>query len=51
MYLYARCYELGMGVEVNASEANDWYRRAAEAGNKPAEEWCRQHKVALESTP
>ncbi len=51
MYLYARCYELGTGVEANASEAGDWYRRAAEAGNKPAEEWCRQHKVALESTP
>jgi TPR repeat protein len=47
MYLYARCYELGTGVDANATEAKDWYRRAAEAGNRPAEEWCRQHNVAL----
>lgn len=51
MYLYARCYELGTGVEANATEAKDWYRRAAEAGNRPAEEWCRQHNVVLGAAP
>jgi TPR repeat protein len=45
MFLYARCFELGTGVSANASEASDWYRRAAEAGNRPAQEWCRQHQV------
>ncbi|MEO6872503.1 MAG: serine/threonine-protein kinase [Chthoniobacterales bacterium] len=51
MYLYARCYELGTGVEANATEAKDWYRRAAAAGNRPAEEWCRQHNVVLGAAP
>jgi serine/threonine protein kinase/TPR repeat protein len=51
MYLYARCYELGTGVEANATEASDWYRRAAEAGNRPAEQWCRQHNVVLSGAP
>ena len=51
MYLYARCYELGTGVEANATEASHWYRRAAVAGNRPAEQWCRQHNVALDLTP
>ncbi len=53
MYLYARCYELGNGVEANATEAKDWYRRAAEAGNRPAEDWCHQHNIILgaASTP
>ena len=45
MYLYARCFEAGTGVEANAVEATDWYRRAAEAGNRPAQDWCRQHNV------
>jgi len=47
MYLYARCFEAGTGVGVNPSEASDWYRRAAEAGNRPALDWCRQHNVSL----
>ena len=47
MYLYARCFEAGTGVDVNPSEASDWYRRAAEAGNRPALDWCRQHNVTL----
>ena len=44
MFLYARCFELGTGVSANPSEAIEWYRRAAEAGNRPAQDWCRQHK-------
>jgi serine/threonine protein kinase len=47
MYLYARCFEAGTGVDVNPNEASDWYRRAAEAGNRPALDWCRQHNVTL----
>jgi serine/threonine protein kinase/TPR repeat protein len=49
MYLYARCFEAGTGVEANPGEAGDWYRRAAEAGNRPAQDWCRQHKVTFNS--
>ena len=32
MFLYARCFEAGTGVDANPSEAIDWYRRAAEGG-------------------
>lgn len=53
MYLYARCFEAGTGVDANPAEASDWYRRAAEAGNRPAQDWCRQRNVSLnpEQTP
>ena len=47
MYLYARCLEAGTGVAANPTEASDWYRRAAEAGNRSAQEWCRQHNLSL----
>jgi len=48
MYLYARCLEGGTGVPPDAEAAADWYRRAAEAGNRPAQDWCRQHQVSFE---
>ena len=47
MFLYARCFEAGTGVDANPTEASDWYRRAAAAGNRAALDWCRQHKVTL----
>jgi serine/threonine protein kinase/TPR repeat protein len=47
MFLFARCLEAGTGVERNPSEAANWYRRSAEAGIRPAQEWCREHGVAL----
>jgi TPR repeat protein len=49
MFLYARCFEVGTGVEANSTEASDWYRRAAEAGNRPAQDWCRQHNISFNS--
>lgn len=49
MFLYARCFEAGTGVDANPSEAIDWYRRAAEGGNRPAQDWCRQHEVGFRS--
>jgi len=49
MYQYARCLESGTGVEANPSEASDWYRRAAEAGNRRAQDWCHQHNVSFDS--
>ena len=51
MYLYARCFEVGTGVVANPTEASDWYRRAAEAGNRPAQDWCRQHNVSFDTEP
>ena len=48
MFLYARCFEGGTGVDANPSEAREWYRRAAEAGNRPAQDWCRQHGVGFQ---
>jgi serine/threonine protein kinase len=51
MYLYARCLEAGTGVASDPTAATDWYRRAAEGGNRPAVEWCRQHQVGIESEP
>jgi serine/threonine protein kinase/TPR repeat protein len=49
MFLYARCFEAGTGVDANLAEASNWYRRAAEAGNRPAQDWCRQHNVSFNS--
>ena len=49
MYLYARCFEAGTGVEANPTEASDWYRRAAEAGNRLAQDWCRQNSISFNS--
>ena len=36
--LYAMCCEKGIGVEKDLSEAAGWYRKAAKAGSKPANE-------------
>ncbi|MEO7165493.1 MAG: serine/threonine-protein kinase [Chthoniobacterales bacterium] len=49
MFLYARCFEGGTGVDANPGEALDWYRRAATAGNRLAQDWCREHKVEFAS--
>lgn len=37
-YCLGRCYEGGIGTEENISQAKEWYRRAAGAGYKEAEE-------------
>jgi serine/threonine protein kinase/TPR repeat protein len=51
MYLYARCLEAGNGMPQDVTAATDWYRRAAEAGNRAAQDWCRQHQVGFEPEP
>ena len=35
-FMYGMCCENGIGVEKDLSEAAGWYRRAAKAGNKQA---------------
>ena len=51
MYLYARCLEAGNGMPQDVTAATDWYRRAAEAGNRAAQDWCRQHQIGFEPEP
>ena len=45
MGLYARCLEFGIGVGKNLLQAQGWYRKAAEAGDRKAMEWCRKNSV------
>jgi serine/threonine protein kinase len=47
LFLYAQCLESGKGVTVDLKEAESFYRRAAEAGNVAARNWCHEHKVTL----
>jgi TPR repeat protein len=51
MYLYARCLEAGNGMPQDVNAATDWYRRAAEGGNRAAQDWCRQHQIGFEPEP
>jgi TPR repeat protein len=43
MLYYAQCLEAGNGVAQNLNEATKWYAKAAKAGNKKAEDWCKRH--------
>ncbi len=47
MYYYALCFESGMGVRANQLQAKKWYINAAQAGNRPAAEWCRKNGVDI----
>ena len=47
LFLYAQCLESGKGVNVDPKAAESFYRRAAEAGNVAARNWCHEHKVTL----
>ena len=42
---YARCLESGTGVDRDLTAATSWYRRAALAGSRPAQDWCREHHI------
>jgi TPR repeat protein len=45
MYLYARCLEHGIGIKENLIQAQNMYRKAAEAGDRRAADWCRKNSV------
>jgi TPR repeat protein len=47
MWGYASCLELGIGLDPNLLQAKSWYRKAAEAGDKKAVEWCRENSVTF----
>jgi len=40
---YAQCLLTGTGVKQSKLDAGNWYERAARAGSKFADEWCRKN--------
>ena len=51
MFFYAMCLEGGVTVPKNPAQARAWYVKAAQAGNKPAMEWCKKNNIPLANTP
>ena len=45
MFLLAQCYEDNIGVEKSLMKATALYRKAAEAGDPRAADWCRKNSV------
>jgi TPR repeat protein len=45
MFNYAQCLEEGIGTARNSLQAQAWYRKAAEAGDTRAAEWCRKRNI------
>ena len=45
MYNYAQCLDEGIGTGRNSLQAQAWYRKAAEAGDDRAADWCRKHNI------
>ena len=45
MGLYAQCLESGMGTGKNLLQAQNWYRKAAEGGDRRSIDWCRKNSV------
>ncbi len=43
MRFYAQCLENGIGVGKNQLQATNWYRKAADAGDRRAIDWCRKN--------
>ena len=45
MFNFAQCLDEGIGTGKNGLQAQAWYRKAAEAGDERAADWCRKHSV------
>ena len=45
MFNFAQCLDEGLGVGKNGLQAQALYRKAAEAGDARAADWCRKHTV------
>jgi TPR repeat protein len=45
MFNFAQCLDEGLGVGKNGLQAQSWYRKAAEAGDERAIDWCRKNTV------
>jgi TPR repeat protein len=51
MFFYAMCLEGGVVVDKDSVQSRDWYVRAAQAGNRPAIDWCKKNNIPLANTP
>lgn len=51
MFLLARHYERGVGVEMDVAVANDWFCRAAMGDHVEAALWVADHSVEQVDTP
>jgi serine/threonine protein kinase/TPR repeat protein len=49
MFLYANYLENGTGIGQSILQSQNWYRKAAQAGERRAIEWCRKNNVPLMS--
>lgn len=47
MYWFARCLEVGYGVETSFTEAQRWMKNAASQGNAKAEQWCEERDIQV----
>jgi serine/threonine protein kinase/TPR repeat protein len=48
MFLYAGALEDGLGnIPPDKARAREWYLRSAQAGHKPAREWCEKNGIPL----
>jgi TPR repeat protein len=45
MFDYAVTLWDGSGVRKDRKAATDWFKRAAQAGDRRAIEWCNQNKI------
>ena len=45
MFNFAQCLDEGIGTARNSLQAQAWYRKAAEAGDDRAADWCRKHNL------
>lgn len=51
MYLYGSAYQNGIGVPKDLQKGREWIIKAASAGNRSAQEWCRTNKVKYPEPP
>lgn len=47
MYWFARCLEVGYGVETSFTEARRWMKNAAQLGSGKAALWCREREIPV----
>jgi uncharacterized protein len=45
MYRYGQCFFYGVGMPHDLLVANDWFRKAARAGNSAAIDYCSRNEI------
>lgn len=51
MLSYAKCLLAGIGGPENSKEAEVWFIKAAQAGNREAKQWCADNSVVVPPAP